>query len=139
MKIQKNLVRILILVFLVVNSAIFPVNAEEMVTCAEPRWNNIGAAALNIGFDANNMGYFTISVAPYASCTGLSGQMRLLDENGNLLASWAIYDDVSPYGVEKTYQCQEGRTYTLTFQGYAYGDGTTQFDDIVLSVSDTCE
>ena len=116
-----------------------PIEAEEMITYRTARWNNIATATLTIGFDSNNIGYFGISVNPYYSCTGLSGQMRLLDENGNLLASWAVYDDVEPYAVERTYQCQEGRTYTLTFQGYAYGDGTTQFDDIVLSVSDTCE
>ena len=116
-----------------------PVQAENIAMCAEARWNNIAVAALNIGFDANNMGYFSISLNAYPTCTGLSGQMRLLDENGNFLASWAVYDDVEPYAVERTYQCQEGRTYTLTFQGYAYGNGTTQFDDINLSVTDTCD
>lgn len=139
MEYQKRTLGIITAITLMFNSVIIPVKAEELVTCAEPRWNNIAMAALTIGFDSNDIGYFTVSLNPYPSCTGLSGMMRVLDENGNLLASWAIYDDVEPYIVEKTYQCQEGRTYTLTFQGYAYGDGTTQFDDIVLSVSDTCE
>lgn len=139
MKIKKMLVGMFCGVLLMLKTTLLPIAAGEMRTYGEPRWNNIATATLSIGFDSNNTGYFEISVNPYASCTGLSGQMRLLDENGNLLASWAIYDDVSPYGVEKTYQCQEGRTYTLTFQGYAYGDGNTMFDDIVLSVSDTCE
>lgn len=139
MKLQKKVMGLLIAVLLMVNTMILSVQAEEVVTCAEPRWNNIATAALSIGFDSNNIGYFAISLNHYPSCTGLSGQMRLLDGNGNLLASWAIYDDVSPYIVERTYQCQEGRTYTLTFQGYAYGDGNTMFDDIVLSLSDTCD
>lgn len=139
MKMEKKIFGVLLAVLLAANLVVLPVQAEEVATCAEPRWNNIAVAVLTIGFDSNNMGYFEISLDPYPSCTGLSGQMRLYDENGNLLAGWAIYDDVEPYGVERTYQCQKGRTYTLTFQGYAYGDGNTMFDDIELSVSDTCE
>lgn len=139
MKLQKKMLGIMMAVVILFNANIFVLQAEDIATCAEPRWNNIAVAALTIGFDANNVGHFLISLDHYSSCTGLSGQMRLLDESGNLLASWAIYDDVSPYGVERTYQCQKGRTYTLTFQGYAYGDGNTMFDDIELSVSDTCE
>lgn len=140
MKIQKKIIGILLILSIIFKVFIVPINAAERVEVyVEPRYNNIARATLSIGFDTNNIGYFGVSITPYSSCTGLSGQMRLLDENGNLLASWAIYDDVSPYMVERTYQCQEGRTYTLTFQGYAYGDGNTMFDDIVLSVSDTCE
>ena len=135
----KKILGLLCASLLIFNVMCEKVVAEEVVLCAEPRWNNISKVALSIGFDANNMGYFTVALTPYESCTGLSGQMRLLDENGNLLASWAIYDDVEPYAVERTYQCQEGRTYTVTFQGYAYGNGSTQFDDINLSTSDTCE
>lgn len=136
---KKKIVVALLFVMILFNVCSMSVKAEDIVTCAEPRWNNVATASLSIGFDSNNMGYFSISLNPYPSCTGLSGMMRLLDENGNLLASWAVFDDVEPYGVERTYQCQKGRTYTVTFQGYAYGDGTTMFDDIVLSVSDTCE
>lgn len=139
MKVQKMVLMILLAIFMIFKVATMSVCAADATKYVEARWNNIGTATLTIGFDSNNVGYFEISVNPYASCTGISGQMRLLDENGNLLASWAIYDDVSPYGVERTYQCQEGKTYTLTFQGYAYGDGNTMFDDIELSVSDTCE
>lgn len=139
MKIRKKIVGMMLAIFFAFDMAIMPLQAEEIVTCAEPRWNNIAGAVLTIGFDANNIGYFTISLNSYASCTGLSGQMRLYDENGNLLAGWAIYDDVEPYLVERTYQCQEGRTYTVTFQGYAYGNGSTMYDDINLSVTDICE
>ena len=129
----------LLCALLAIKVFVLPVNAEDIVTCAEARWNNIGTAGLSIGFDSNNVGYFSISVGAYASCTGISGQMRLYDENGNLLAGWAIYDDVSPYLVEHTYQCQEGKSYTVTFQGYAYGNGSTMYDDINLSVTDTCD
>ena len=139
MKIQKTIGGVLLAILIVSKSFAFSVHAEEIMTYAEPRWNNIAAATLTIGFDSNNMGHFDISLAPYATCTGLSGQMRLYDESGNLLAGWAIYDDVRPYAVERTYQCQEGKTYTVTFQGYAYGNGSTMYDDINLSVSDICE
>ena len=140
MKIQKKIIGIMLMLSIICKVFVLPVNAaEHVVVYAEPRYNNIARATLSIGFDSNNVGYFGISVSPYASCTGISGQMRLLDENGNLLASWAISDEVSPYMAERTYQCEAGKTYTVTFQGYAYGDGTTIFDDIELSVSDTCE
>lgn len=140
MKARKKIIGMLFGFFVIFNGLVLPVNAaERTVVYTEPRYNNIGIASLSIGFDANNLGYFGISITPYASCTGLSGQMRLYDENGNLLAGWAIYDDVEPYLVERTYQCQEGRTYTVTFQGYAYGNGSTMYDDINLSVSDICE
>lgn len=138
MKLKKQILGLVLVCLIAFRTSFVTVCAEDIVTCAEPRWNNIAMATLSIGFDANNVGYFEVSLAANPSCTGLSGQMRLLDENGNLLASWAIYDDVRPYGVEKTYQCQKGRTYTLTFQGYAYGDSTTMFDDIVMSATETC-
>jgi hypothetical protein len=137
---RKMIIGMCLVLTIIFNVFVLPVNAaEQVIVCAEPRYNNIARATLTIGFDANNVGHFCVSVTPYASCTGLSGQMRLLDENGNLLASWAIYDDVSPYIAERTYQCQEGRTYTVTFQGYAYGDGNKLFDDIEMSLSDTCD
>lgn len=139
MKKKKRIVGILLAVLISFNLVMVPACAEDIAVCMEPRWNNIAVATLSMGFDSQNTGYFAISLEPYPSCTGLSGQMRLYDESGNLLAGWAIYDDVSPYLVERTYQCQEGRTYTVTFQGYAYGDGSTMYDDINLSVTDTCE
>ncbi len=139
MNVKKKIIGILVANFIACYMTVMPVCAEGIVTCAEPRWSNIGAAVLTIGFDSNNIGYFGISLEPYASCTGLSGQMRLYDEYGNLLAGWAIYDDVDPYMAERTYQCQEGKSYTVTFQGYAYGNGSTMYDDINLSVTDICE
>ena len=139
MKMQKKVLVMLLAIFMSFEVATMSVSAADVSKYVEARWNNIGTATLTIGFDKNDMGYFAISVNHYASCTGISGQMRLYDENGNLLAGWAIYDDVSPYLVERTYQCQEGRTYTVTFQGYAYGNGSTMYDDINLSVTDICE
>ena len=139
MKIQKRIIRIVCAVILSINMMILPVCAtDNTATCAEPRWNNIGMATLTIGFDASNIAYLGISVSPYSHCTGFDGIMRFYDADGNQLDSWSIYDHESPYGIEKTYQCEEGKTYTVTFQGYAYGTNS-MYDEINLSVTDTCE
>ena len=136
----KKILGIFVALAFVFNICSLPVKAEECVVMyTEPRYNNISRVTLTIGFDSNNMGYFGIYITPYARCTGFSGQMRLYDENGNLLAGWAIYDEISPYEAERTYQCQEGKTYTVTFQGYAYSDGSAMYDDIDLSISDICD
>lgn len=139
MNVRKKIIGIMLVALMVLYMGTRTAHAEALSVCSEPRWSNIAGATLTIGFDANNVGYFAITLSPYSSCTGLSGMMRLLDENGNSITSWAIYDDVSPYVVERSYQCEEGKTYTVTFQGYAYGNGSTQFDDINLSTSDTCD
>lgn len=125
---------------LAANMTLIPVAANNDLSDVfrEARWNNISSAALTIGFDANDIGYFGISVTGYKGCTGFDGQMCLYDENGKFLKSWAISDFDSPYDQERTYQCEDGKTYTVKFQGYAYGEGRL-YDDIELSVTDTCE
>lgn len=124
---------------LALTMATVPVAASDIpIVIREARWNNIAMANLTIGFDANNIGYFGISVDGYRYCTGFDGQMCLYDENGKFLKSWAISDFDSPYDQERTYQCEDGKTYTVKFQGYAYGEGRL-YDDIELSVTDTCE
>ena len=139
MKIQKRIIRTICVAFTALHMMVLPICAAEVTsTYAEPRWNNIAKATLSIGFDANNIGYFGISIVPYSNGTGFDGMMRLFDADGNQLDSWSIYDHESPYGIEKTYQCEEGKTYTVTFQGYAYGTNS-MYDEINLSVTDTCE
>lgn len=132
----------------VCNFVVLPVCADNSVSQVlryedddqqQARWNNIATAELSIGFDANHVGYFDISVTPYWDVfTGFDGQMVLYDENGGFLKSWAISAFERPYDIEHTYQCEKGKTYTIWFQGYAYGNGT-MFDEIDLSVSDKCE
>lgn len=140
MKLQKRICRIILTIMLVINAVFLPVSAANDVamTSIEPRFNNIFSATLTIGFDANNIAYLGISVSPYSHCTGFDGIMRLYDANGNQLKSWSISDFSEPYSSEKTWQCEEGKTYTVTFQGYAYGTNS-MYDDINLSVTDTCE
>ena len=145
--IKKKVKRAAGAMLLALNMAVLPVCAENASTqiltgkidSMQARWNNIGAANLTIGFDKDDMGYFGISVTPYWDVfTGFEGQMVLYDENGGHLKSWTISDFERPYDQERTYQCEEGKTYTVRFQGYAYGNGT-MFDEIDLSVSDKCE
>lgn len=145
--IKKKVKRAAGVMMLALNMAVLPVCAENTSTqiltgqtdFIQARWNNIATASLTIGFDDNNMGYFSISVTPYWDVfTGFDGQLVLYDENGGHLKSWTVSDFELPYGVEHSYQCEEGKTYTVRFQGYAYGNGT-MFDEIDLSVSDKCE
>ena len=96
------------------------------------------AATLTLGFDTNNVAYCTAAISPYSNCTGFDGIMRLFDSDGNQLKSWSIYDHESPYAVEHTWQCEYGKTYTVTFQGYAYGTNS-MYDEINLSNTGTCK
>ena len=125
-------------ILIATNIMTIPVYAEYIARAGvEARYNNISTALLNLGFDRNNVAYCNISITPFSNCTGMEGYMRLLDSNGQHVASWNVYDYTEPYMIEKTAQVQYGQTYTLTLQGYAYGTGQL-FDDIVLSVTATC-
>ena len=139
MKLQKRMYKGVVALLLAINLMILPVlAAEESIANVEPRFNNIAAATLSIGFDSNYVAYCELSLNPYSNCTGFDGMMRLFDSNGTQLKSWAISDYESPYCVEKTWQCEYGKTYTVTFQGYAYGTNS-MYDEINLSLSDKCE
>lgn len=140
MDFKKKLCKTMLAVMLAMNFVIIPVFAAGNVVVAsvEPRLNNISSATLSLGFDMNNVAYCSINLSPYSHCTGFDGMMRFYDSNGNQLKSWSVYDHESPYGVENTWQCEYGKTYTVTFQGYAYGSGT-MYDEINLSVTGTCE
>ena len=139
MKRVKRIVKTVIAVMMAVNVLVLPICASEnIVTYTEPRLNNIFSASLSIGFDTNNVAYCNISVTPYSHCTGFDGIMRLLDADGNQLKSWSISDFTEPYMVEKTWQCEYGKTYTVTFQGYAYGTDS-MYDEINLSDTGTCK
>ncbi len=135
---MKSRMKIFVGILLAIKLMILPVMASSDISAfAEARYNNVVAASLSLGFDKNNVAYCSITLSPYAHCTGLEGYMRLLDSNGDHIASWNVYDYTEPYMIEKTHQVEYGKTYTLTFQGYAYGEGKL-FDDIVLSVTATC-
>lgn len=139
MKVQKKIYKTIIAILLSVNLMVLPViAADDTIVYVEPRFNNIAMATLSIGFDSNYVAYCELSLSPYSHCTGFDGMMRLFDSNGTQLKSWAISDYESPYCVEKTWQCEYGKTYTVTFQGYAYGTNS-MYDEINLSLSDKCE
>ncbi len=138
MKNYRKVVKTFVAVLLAMNLTVLPIcAAERYVKQIDPRYNNIALASLTIGFDTSNVGYFCVSLSPYAHCTGFSGEMKLFDASGNRLKSWAITDMESPYMIEKTYPCEYGKTYTVTFVGYAYGQNTT-YDDLDMTVTGTC-
>ena len=139
MKKNIKIIKVFVTILVVTKMLSLTVLASDNISAfVEARYNNVAAASLSLGFDKNNVAYCCITLTPYANCTGLEGYMRLLDANGNHVASWNLYDYTEPYMVEKTHQVEYGKTYTLTFQGYAYGEGQL-FDDIVLSTTATCE
>lgn len=139
---KKKLFNYLIIAIVTINSMIIPISAGQMQTVTmslmSPRYNNISEVLLSLVFDANNTAYCEIYVQPFPNCSGISGMMRLLDSSGNVVGSWAVTDYVSPYSITRTAQCQAGKEYRLTFQGYAYSNDGTIFDDIVMEVRNTC-
>lgn len=139
---KKRICKFLVLAILTMSTMVMPVYAGEMksvnMKVVSPRYNNIWDVTLGLSFDTNNIAYCEIGVIPFQNCSGISGMMRLLGSNGNVVGSWAVTDYESPYIVQRTCQCQAGKEYTLTFQGYAYGNDGSMFDDIVLEVKNTC-
>jgi hypothetical protein len=139
---KKNVCKLFLLSVLILNVMVMPICAENTksvtVDLKSPRYNNISNASLYLGYDDNNIARCSIVVTPYTNCSGISGLMRLVDSNGNMVGSWAITDYESPYSVTRNCQCQAGKEYTLTFQGYAYSNDGTIFDDIELEIKNTC-
>ena len=139
---KKKIFSLFLVVMLAMSGMMMPVCAGQIksvnVDLKSPRYNNISSVTLSLGFDANDVANCSIVVTPFPNCSGISGMMRLLDPNGNAVGSWAVTDYESPYIVERTCQCQAGKEYTLTFQGYAYSNDGTIFDDMVLEVKNTC-
>lgn len=121
--------------------SIMPVYAAGEMTsrAVDPRFQHAASVNLTIGFDTNNVMHGTLLVNAYDSAAGVSGTMKLYDANGTTLAVWPVSDYSSPFGVENTYQCQDGATYTLYFKGYVYGRNNTAADPVELQVSGTCD
>ena len=54
MKVQKKVFRTVVAVMLAINLMVMPVlAADDTIAYVEPRFNNIAAVTLTIGFDAN--------------------------------------------------------------------------------------
>lgn len=111
---------------------------NEISTMVQPRYGNISSIALTLGFDQNNVAYCGISVSLYAHGSGISGLMRLYDDDGNCLAVWSVSDYDEPYMKEFTYQCTYGETYVASFTGYAYSNNGTAADRIEVEIENTC-
>lgn len=141
MRVERNIVKSIFTVLLIISMVVMPVYAEErgMTTCSvQPRFNNIGSAALTMGFDTNNVVYCGLVVDTFSHGSGVSGIMKLFDSSGTCLAVWSISDYEDPIMAENTYQGVYGETYTCTFFGYAYSNNQTPPDELELSVSGTC-
>ena len=141
MKVKRNVVRTIFTMLLVMNMMILPVYAtgqSDTAYSVQPRFNNIGSAALTIGFDTNNVVYCGLVVDTFNHGSGVSGIMKLFDSSGNCLAVWSVSDYERPIMVENTYQGVYGETYTCTFFGYAYSNNQTPPDELDMSVTDTC-
>ncbi len=141
MKVRKRITKTILAVILTISMTIMPVCAAEQVVTAnsiQPYFNNIGSAALTIGFDTNNVVYCCITVDPFSHGSGISGLMKLFDSSGTCLAVWSVSDYERPIGVEHTYQGVYGETYTCTFFGYAYSNNQTPPDELDMSVTGTC-
>ena len=136
---MKRFCKLLLIAILSMGTMTMPVYAGQIKSVSmdliSPRYNNILDITLALSFDANNVAECKISVLPKGNCSGISGMMRLLDSNGNVLGSWAVTDYESPYSVTRTCQCEAGKEYKLTFQGYAYGNNGAMFDDFELEVT----
>lgn len=103
-----------------------------------PLFNNISSAALAIGFDENNVVYCSIDVDLHGSGTGISGIMKLFDSNGTCLNVWSVSDYEGLIFQEFSHQGVYRETYTVTFEGYAYGKNGSQPDRLELTATGTC-
>ena len=79
-----------------------------------------------------------MAVVPKTSCRGLDGALRLEDASGNFVKSWSVSDFTEPYSVQETWLCESGKTYIVSFQGYAYSNNGGMYDDLVASKTFTC-
>ena len=139
---KKKICSFLLLAMVIFNSMVVPIYASQIssstIDLISPRFGNISEVTLSLAFDSNNIAHCNINVIPFPNCSGISGMTRLLDSSGNVVGSWAVTDYESPYSVTRTAQCQAGKEYRLTFQGYAYSNDGTIFDDLVMETRNTC-
>ena len=135
-----KLTRKVITLVIIISMFMLPVCAagSDASVVVQPRYGNVCSAVITLGFDMNNVGYCCISVSPYAHGTGISGLMRLYDDEGNCLAIWSVSDYERPFMQEFTYQCTYGETYVASFTGYAYSNNGTAADRLELAVENTC-
>lgn len=141
MSFRRNFVKTIFTVMMVMvlsGTSISAAGDDDTIYSIQPRYNNIGSAALTIGFDSNNVVYCCISVTPFNHGSGVSGIMKLFDSTGTCLAVWSVSDYERPIMAENTYQGVYGETYTCTFFGYAYSNNQTPPDELDMSVTDTC-
>ena len=132
---------IIITAMLIFATTIIPVSAayNDNMMYATPRYSVVNNVTLGIGFDTNNVVYVTLTANMFSNGSGISGIAKLFNSEGTCIAAWSVSDYVEPIGAEFTHQCEYGKTYTATFEGYAYSNNGTAPDRIELSVTGTCK
>ena len=141
MRRKSKFATIIITIMLIFATAITPISAAHIDNMVHvmPRFDNVNNVSLGIGFDANNVAYVTLVASMFSNGSGISGIAKLFNSEGTCIAAWSVSDYVEPIGAEFTHQCEYGKTYTATFEGYAYSNNGTAPDRIELSVTGTCK
>lgn len=140
MKQKSKFTTIIITIMLIFATTITPISAayNDNMVYVTPRYGNVNNVALGIGFDANNVAYVTLVADMFSNGSGISGIAKLFNSEGTCIAAWSVSDYVEPIGAEFTHQCEYGKTYTATFEGYGYSNNGTAPDRLELSVTGTC-
>jgi hypothetical protein len=140
MKRKSKFITIIITVMPILITTIMPVGAayNDNMMYATPRYSVVNNVTLGIGFDTNNVAYVTLTADMFSNGSGISGIAKLFNSEGTCIAAWSVSDYVEPIGVEFTHQCEYGKTYTATFEGYGYSNNGTAPDRLELSVTGTC-
>lgn len=140
MKRQKNILMICFAIMVLIYKAILPISAAELFSyyVVEPRAVNVTSFNLNATCDENGTVTIVVSVIPKTSCRGFDGALRLEDASGNFVKSWSVSDFSEPYSIQETWLCESGKTYIVSFQGYAYSNNGGMYDDLVASKTFTC-
>ena len=140
MKRSKNILMVWLVIMVLTYKAILPISAAELFSfyVVAPRAINVTSFNLSATCDTNGTVIIVASVVPKTSCRGFDGAIRLEDASGNLVKSWSVSDFTEPYSVQVTWLCESGKTYIVSFQGYAYSNNGGMYDDLVASKTFTC-
>lgn len=124
---MKRFLKTVTVLILLLSMSVMPVTAAYgggTGSVIRPMSNYISTASVSIAFDSNYKAYCSLVVTGKDGISGVSGLMKLFEgdsTDGTCLEVWSVSDYVQPIGAEFTYQCEQGKTYTVQFVGYCYG------------------
>lgn len=104
------------------------------IGAATPRFNNIVSATLAIRKDGGDV-HVVLSVDCLKHGSGVSGLVKLY-ENGECVEIWSVSDYEKPIYTSFTYEGKSWKTYSATFEGYAYSNNGTAADRLELSAEE---